>query len=85
MKQDLTTMTISLPLALKLRIDAAAQREFRTKSKFVCLTLDRIIPPMDPPAQVDIEQVIADSKPKPAQIARIRRIAKSAQSPRKEK
>ena len=43
MKQDLTTLTISLPVAMRKKIEEAAKREHRSVSSFLRMVIANMI------------------------------------------
>jgi hypothetical protein len=76
------TLTIHLPIQLKQRIDAAADKEERSTSKYLSMLLERIIPPGDAPAQKDIEHAISEQvqaeRYAAKQLSRIRKVVDRA-------
>lgn len=73
-----TSITMYIPIALKLRIETAAQADERSVSQFLVRLLDKIVPPTAPAVQRDIEEMIAEAHVEPRAAARIRKIAKAA-------
>ena len=55
----MTTATISLPSGLLLRLDKAAAHDMRTRSQYMQVLLNRILPPLEQQAQVDLEELIS--------------------------
>jgi hypothetical protein len=55
-----TSITMYIPVGLKMRIEKAAQLDERSVSQYMTRILERLVPPIDQPAlQVDLEELIA--------------------------
>jgi hypothetical protein len=54
-----TSITMYIPVGLKLRIEKAAQADERSVSQYMTRILERLVPPIDQPAlQVDLEDLL---------------------------
>jgi hypothetical protein len=81
-----TSITMYLPIALKLRIEAGAKSDERSVSQYMSRILDKIVPPLSGPSpQLDIETLIAEKNLPPRVAAHVKRAVKRATTPRKPK
>jgi hypothetical protein len=80
-----TSMTLYVPISLKIRVEAAAGSDERSVSQYVCRILEKLVPPLNPTAasslQIDLEDAIAERKLAEPEARHARKIVKASRRP----
>jgi RNase H-fold protein (predicted Holliday junction resolvase) len=82
-----TSITMYIPVGLKLRIEKAAQDDQRSVSQYMTRILERLVPPIDQQAlQVDIESLISEQNLSTEKAERVRKaVRRVTKKPRRAK